>query len=109
MKSTLGPVDLAATARLDLGLEVGGDVFELLLDEADFDKLFSSGWVRVINDALGCNIDDFEDAHISEPAALQRLILETRYFFSQQEDIFTRIVDLAKRADQCGTGLYFYF
>lgn len=109
MKSIAVPINAEAAKRLDLAQEREDDLIEVLLDEATFDLLFSVGWVRQVNDAAACNIDEHEDEHVETPFALEKVIEVSSHFSHQSDDIFSRIAALATQAKERGTGLHFYF
>jgi|SRR6056297_2155843 len=109
MKSVVVPINSEAAERLDLGQEREGDLIEVKLDEPTFDALFSVGWVKHVNNAAGCNIDEHEDEHIENMGALEKVIEVSARFSDQPEDIFGIISSLAKQAMARGTGLHFYF
>src|SRR6056297_624417 len=104
MKSIVVPVNLEAAKRLDLGKELKDDLIEVVLEEHTFDLLFSIGWVLQVNNAAACNIDEYEDEHIEDQVALEKVIEVSELFSDQPQDIFAKISSLAKQAKERGTG-----
>jgi hypothetical protein len=110
MKTISVPKDVAAMERLDRGMEEDGDLIEVALDGAAFDRLFASGWVQSVNEAVGCNIDDFEDEHVTSPSALDAVLAVTdRMGPTAAEPPFPKIASLVEEAKRRGTGLHFHF
>ena len=110
MKTIIVPTDADAAGRLDRGEDREGDLIEVRLTAEAFDRLFASGWVRSVNGAVGCNIDDFEDEHVSDPASLDTVADITRRMIDEDGgEPFPQIAALADEAKKRGTGLHFYF
>lgn len=109
MKTISVPIDPAAAKRLNLGTERCGDLIELTLDGDAFGRLFSTGWVALVNEAARCNIDDFEDEHVWTAEAFDEIAKVTRNVCSEDEEPFRSIMALVEEARKRGTGLHFYF
>lgn len=110
MKTICVPISAEAESRLDIGEERFDDLAEITLSKADFDLLFSSGWVSAVNTSLHVNIDDFEDEHILDPSSIQKLTAISEQFATKlNKKIFRKISNLAHEALGYGTGIHFYF
>ena len=111
MKKTISvPINSDAKYRLDMGQERDGDLVEKDLTLDDFDILFTSGWVKEINDTLGVNIDDYEDEHISDEHKIIKFIdISNNYFKRFNIYLFKSIAELAGIGLEKKTGISFYF
>ena len=110
MKTVSVPMSEDALRRLDMGEDKPGDLIEEEIEKEDFDNLFSSGWVRDVNNILGVNIDDFEDEHIMEADKIAKLVdISRRYYNTQGGEVFLKIESLAKTAEEKKTGVHFFF
>lgn len=110
MKQACVPVDKQAASRLNIGEEQDGDLIELSLNARDFNLLFSSGWVRAVNDQLGVLIDDFEDEHIEGQEKLLDLVTISEIFSENTgETVFRKLAELAVQAVNRKTSFHLYF
>lgn len=109
MKSIAVPINPEGAKRLYLAQERDDDLIEVLLDEATFELLFSVGWVRQVNNAAACNIDEHEDEHVENLFALEKVTAVSSHFSDQSDDIFSQIASLATQAKERGKGLHCYF
>lgn len=110
MKQVCVPVDKHAASRLKIGEEQGGDLTELNLSKRDFNLLFSSGWVSVVNGRLSVLIDDYEDEHIEDQEKLLDLVTISEIFSENTgETVFRKLAELAAQAVKRKTSFHLYF
>jgi hypothetical protein len=106
------PKTKKAELALDFDKAKNSDLFIYALSEKDFLLLFKSAFVE-LNKSLGIIIDDFEDEKISidKVNEAKKVIDNLKY---KTNDIYliellTKLNSFFELANQCGTGIYFYF
>lgn len=83
-------------------------LIEVVLNEAEFKKLWDTGFFGSINSIADVNIDDYEDESIEEKEKLEK-VLASNIFSSNVSNKINQIKSLFEEALKRGTGIYFYF
>lgn len=111
MKSIIVPLDVDAMQRLEYDDCKHGDLIEMLLNEDEYKKLWSTGVFDVINNELDTNIDDYEDDSIIGVNALylvQGIILARKDIISDSE-VLDKLLSQVNLAIKMETGLFLFF
>jgi hypothetical protein len=105
------PKTIDAMKKLDCDNNLDGDLDELILDDTDFYKIFSTGIFNDINLALDILIDDYEDEKIIGKEKLKRtkIIIENYFIKNSKINIIEKFLILIESAIEYDTGIYFNF
>ncbi|MWP62468.1 hypothetical protein [Gilliamella sp. Pas-s25] len=96
--------------RLDFDDCLDGDLIELTLDEDNYANLLKSNVINQLNNALGINIDDYEDEKIINIDKLitAKYIIENS-IISNNSKVLIQLLNQVDNAIKYKTGLFFYF
>lgn len=111
MKCITVPVTPEAMNRLNYDQCQKGDLIEVIFDEHDYNELWGSGIIEILNNQLGKNIDDYEDENItgSDELLQCRIIISERINVVPSSVILEKLYSQVNLAIDCKTGVFFFF
>lgn len=111
MKCLSVPVSTEAMERLDYNECVDDDLIEVFLDEVDHNKLWDTGVLKLINDKLDKNIDDYEDERIIGLNDLYQAqeIINGKILLNPSEDTLRKLLSQINLAIKRDTGVFLFF
>ncbi|UXY10993.1 hypothetical protein N7922_00220 [Kosakonia sp. ML.JS2a] len=111
MKCIAVPVNLEAMNRLDYDQCQEEDLVEVIFEEHDYNELWDSGIIEILNNQLGKNIDDYEDENITDLDELRqcRVIIGERINIVPSSIILEKLYSQVNLAIDYKIGVFFYF
>lgn len=111
MKCIAVPVNPEAMNRLDYDQCQEGDLVEVIFEEHDYNELWDSGIIEILNNQLGKNIDDYEDENITDLDELRqcKVIIGERINIVPSSIILEKLNSQVNLAIDYKTGVFFYF
>ncbi|OCG38121.1 hypothetical protein A9G29_11110 [Gilliamella sp. Fer2-1] len=110
MKYITVPINTRAMKRLDFNDCVDGDLIELTIDEDNYANLLKSNVINQLNNALGINIDDYEDEKVID---IDKLIIAKHIIensiISNNSKVLIQLLTQVDNAIKYKTGIFFYF
>ncbi|OCG49560.1 hypothetical protein A9G35_10870 [Gilliamella sp. Choc5-1] len=110
MKYITVPINTRAMSRLDFNDCMDGDLIELTIDEDNYANLLKSNVINQLNNALGINIDDYEDEKIIniDKLIIAKHIIESS-IISNNSKVLIQLLTQVDNAIKYKTGVFFYF
>lgn len=92
---------------------IKNQLFELYLNEKEFNTLYKKGFFKLINQIALTNIDDYEDDCLQGEEKIRNVLevikSEKDFFDPNFNNIVEQIIIIFGEALNRGTGVYFYF
>lgn len=104
-KIIIVPKNKEAEIALDYDTATPEQVVELNLTDDEFEKLWSEGIFSLINKLSNCNIDDYEDEHITDLDLITNSFHELKKVPNNPEEI----IKMFEFAIMYKTSIHFYF
>jgi len=103
-KIIIVPKDKEAEVALDYDTATSEQIIELNLTDNEFENLWNQGVFDLINNFSNCNIDDYEDEHITDLDLIANSIQELK-----KTDYNSDIIKMFELALLYKTSIHFYF
>ncbi|MBT2620292.1 hypothetical protein [Chryseobacterium sp. ISL-6] len=104
-KTIIVPKNKEAENALDYDTASKEQLVELNLSEQEFEKLWNEGVFFLINKVSKCNIDDYEDEHITDLSLISNTLIELNKILDGSE----KIIKMFEFALIYKTSIHFYF
>ncbi|MFP7655377.1 hypothetical protein [Chryseobacterium proteolyticum] len=104
-KTIIVPKNKEAENALDYDTATKEQIVELNLSEQEFEKLWNEGVFSLINKVSECNIDDYEDEHVTDLGLISNTLIELNKILSGSENI----IKMFEFALTYKTSIHFYF
>lgn len=111
MKLITVPKTPEAMERLDFDQCSPEELFEVELNQEQFDQLWNTGVLDRLNEKLGLMIDDYEDESITTRTKLRNAQAIVALQLAQEggTEVVQTLNKLIEKAIECRTGVFFYF
>lgn len=104
-KKIIVPKDKQAEIALDYDTATPEQIIELNLADDEFENLWNEGIFALISNLSNCNIDDYEDEHITD----LDLILKSLHELKKTINSPVKIIKMFELALLYKTSIHFYF